>query len=226
MAFQPARPHEIRDRLRASLQYGVGNVSKVRVTRNQTIYNHGDRERVIYFIECGRVKLHTLLPEGRECLLGIYKEGDIFGETCLAGLEERQETAVAMTDATLRRIPDSTIRLQLNDTSLAESLLQYMAMRIFQQQQFSMNLLIRYSERRLGQMLLLLADSLGRPGPCSTCIEQKISHEELSEMVGTTRPRVSKFMRRFRELGLVDRDASRHLIIRMGKLSDYLSKIA
>lgn len=226
MAFEPARPHEIRDRLRAALQYGVGNVGKIRVTRNQTIYNHGDRESVIYLIECGRVKLHTLLPEGRECLLGIYQEGDIFGETCLAGLEERQETAVAMTDATLRKIPYSTIRPRLSDASLAESLIPYLAMRIFQQQQFSMNLFIRYSERRLGRMLLLLADSLGRPGPSSTRIEQRISHEELSEMVGTTRPRVSKFMRRFRELGLVDRDARRHLIIRMGKLSDYLSKMA
>jgi len=32
----------------------------------------------------------------------------------------------------------------------------------------------------------------------------RISHEELSEMVGTTRPRISLFMQRFHNLGLIE----------------------
>jgi hypothetical protein len=40
----------------------------------------------------------------------------------------------------------------------------------------------------------------GRPEP----IIAKISQETLAEMIGTTRPRVSFFMNKFRELGLID----------------------
>ncbi|MGB6996574.1 MAG: helix-turn-helix domain-containing protein, partial [Pseudolabrys sp.] len=55
---------------------------------------------------------------------------------------------------------------------------------------------------RLARVLLLLANfgKEGRPEP----IIAKISQETLAEMIGTTRSRVSFFMNKFRELGLID----------------------
>lgn len=47
-------------------------------------------------------------------------------------------------------------------------------------------------------------------------IEQRITHEELAAMIGTTRPRISTFMRRFRELGLIEFSAERFLIVKGG----------
>ena len=46
------------------------------------------------------------------------------------------------------------------------------------------------------------------------------------EMVGTTRPRISVFMQRFRNLGLIETNEDRFLIIREQKLSAYLAQIA
>jgi CRP/FNR family cyclic AMP-dependent transcriptional regulator len=40
----------------------------------------------------------------------------------------------------------------------------------------------------------------GKPEP----IELKISQETLAEMIGTTRPRVSFFMNKFRKLGFIE----------------------
>ena len=62
--------------------------------------------------------------------------------------------------------------------------------------------LFNSSEKRLARILLLLANfgKEGRPEP----IIAKISQETLAEMIGTTRSRVSFFMNRFRELGLID----------------------
>jgi hypothetical protein len=45
-------------------------------------------------------------------------------------------------------------------------------------------------------------------------------------MIGTTRPRISKFMQRFRNLGLIERSAEHFLIIKEKKLTDYLAQIA
>lgn len=44
-------------------------------------------------------------------------------------------------------------------------------------------------------------------------------------MVGTTRPRISTFMRRFLDLGLIEFSVERFLIIREVKLSVYLGKM-
>ena len=44
-------------------------------------------------------------------------------------------------------------------------------------------------ERRLGETLLMLGKRLGKPDPHSQQSQLDLRHEELSQMVGTTRPR-------------------------------------
>jgi len=73
---------------------------------------------------------------------------------------------------------------------------------------------------------LQLARTIGKKDPRSIRIEPKISHEELSEMVGTTRPRISEFMQRFRNLGLIETNTDNFLIIKEKKLATYLAQIA
>ena len=77
------------------------------------------------------------------------------------------------------------------------------------------------SKKRLNQTLLQLARTMGKKDPRSIRIELKISHEELSEMVGTTRPRISVFMPKFRNLGLIETNSDHFLIIKENKLTDY-----
>ena len=72
--------------------------------------------------------------------------------------------------------------------------MRYLAVRVADQQQIIANLVTVDSEQRLGQTLLQFARIMGKKDPNSIRIELRISHEELSEMVGTTRPRVSLFM--------------------------------
>ena len=45
-------------------------------------------------------------------------------------------------------------------------------------------------------------------------------------MVGTTRPRISMFMQRFRNLGLIETNENHFLVIKEKKLTDYLNHIA
>ena len=80
------------------------------------------------------------------------------------------------------------------------------------------------SEYRLGRTLLLLGDKLGKRGPFAIRIEHNISHEELSQIVGTTRPRVSGFIQKFRSLGLIEITAEHFMVIREKELANYLSR--
>ena len=180
---------------------------------------------MVYFIETGQIKLRLLSPEGKECLLAIHGSGDIFGELCLAGLA-RHESATAMTETKLKRILCSQFFARLSRDSLFEGFVRYLAVRVADQQQVIANLVTVDSEQRLGQTLLQLARTLGKKDPRSIRIELKISHEELSEMVGTTRPRISMFMQRFRNLGLIETNGDHFLIIKEHKLTGYLAQIA
>ena len=214
-----------KQQMRESLGQETLNSRPVTIAKHDHVYMCGDRDELVYFIESRQVKLFMLSPEGRERLLAIHTAGDIFGELCLSGLGARLETAIAMEDTVIKQIPCSNFFARLDRDALFEGFVRYLAVRIADQQQIIANLVTVESEQRLGQTLLQLARTMGKKDPRSIRIELKITHEELSEMVGTTRPRISKFMQRFRILGLIETSAEHFLIIKEKKLTDYLAQI-
>jgi CRP-like cAMP-binding protein len=159
-------------------------------------------------------------------MLAIHGPGDIFGELCLCGPGGRLETATAMEDTVLKQIPCVQFLKRLSRDDLLEGFVKYLAVRVADQQQVIANLMTVDSEQRLGKTLLQLARTLGKKDPRSIRIQLRISHEELATMIGTTRPRISAFMQRFRNLGLIESTEEHHLIIKEAKLTHYLASIA
>ena len=222
MIEQIPQTDRFKQELRESLQRESLNSRTVKIARHANVYTCGDQDEMVFFIESGRIKLLMLSSEGKECLLAIHSAGDIFGELCLSGSGARLETATAMEDTVLKKIPRSQFLAGLSRDSLLEGYVRYLAVRIAEQQQIIADLVTVDSEQRLGKMLLQLARAHGKQDQQSTRIELKISHDELSEMVGTTRPRISLFMQRFRNLGLIETNLDRFLVIHEIKLAAYL----
>ena len=223
---QTPQADQFKQQLRDSLERETKNSHALKVARHANVYTCGDQEETVYFVESGQVKLLMLSSEGKECLLAIHGAGDIFGELCLSGLGARLETATAMRATTLKQIPCGQFFARLSRDSLFEGFVRYLAVRIADQQQVIANLVTVDSEQRLGQTLLQLARTMGKKDPRSIRIELRITHEELSEMVGTTRPRISLFMQRFHNLGLIETNRDRFLVVKEQKLTEYLAQIA
>ncbi len=196
----------------------------IKLSRNDHIYASGQRDPMVYFIESGRVKL--LLPslEGKECLLAIRNSGDIFGELCLSGQSTRMETAVAMRDTTLKQMTHCSFIMGLKQELLLEGLVQYLAVRISEQQEITLAMATANSEKRLAKTLLYLSRCLGREDSNGIHIEQRFSHFELSKMVGTTRPRIGIFLKKFRALGLVRLTEQQCLVVEQERLAEYLER--
>jgi CRP/FNR family transcriptional regulator, cyclic AMP receptor protein len=77
--------------------------------------------------------------------------------------------------------------------------------------------LFNSSEKRLARTLLMLAH-FGKESRTETILPS-INQENLAQMVGTTRSRVSHFMNKFRKLGFVDYTGSGGLTVNSGLLS-------
>ena len=205
---QSLQVDEFKQQLRDSLRNETLNSQAVKVARHVNVYSCGDQDEMVYFIESGQIKLLMLSSEGKECLLAIHAAGDIFGELCLAGLGARLETATAMKQTMLKQIPCGQFFARLSRDSLFEGFVRYLAVRIANQQQVIANLVTVDSEQRLGKTLLQLARTMGKKDPRST-----------------TRPRVSLFVQRFHNLGLIETNKDRFLIIKETKLTAYLAQI-
>ena len=226
MIQQTPETDKFKEKLRESLQRETLNSRAVKIARHTNVYGCGDKDENVYFIERGQIKLLILSSQGKECILAIHTTGDIFGELCLSGLGARVETATAMKQTVLKQIPSTKFFARLSSDFLLEGFVRYLAVRVADQQQVIANLVMVDSEQRLGQTLLQLARTVGKKDPRSIRIELKISHEELSEMVGTTRPWISVFMQRFHNLGLIETNRDRFLVVKENKLIAYLAQIA
>ncbi len=108
-----------------------------------------------------------------------------------------------MADVTVLRIERAEmIRVLHAQPALAEVFTAHLLTRNSRVEADLVDQLFNSSEKRLARVLLLLANfgKEGKPEPITT----KISQETLAEMIGTTRPRVSFFMNKFRNLGFIE----------------------
>ena len=171
--------------------------------KDQIIYSQGDPASSVFFIQNGKVKKTVVSEQGKEAVVALLETGDFFGEGCLAGETLRLATVSAITKCVIARISKADItRVIHEEPAFAELFISHLLARNSRVEEDLVDQLFNSSEKRLARTLLLLANfgKDSRPEP----IIAKISQETLAEMIGTTRSRVSFFMNRFRQLGLID----------------------
>ena len=171
--------------------------------KNQIVYTQGDPSDSVFFIQSGKVKKTVVSEQGKEAVVALLGTDDFFGEGCLAGETLRLATVSAMTKCVIARISKADIaRVIHEEPAFAELFISHLLARNSRVEEDLVDQLFNSSEKRLARLLLLLANfgKEGRPEP----IIAKISQETLAEMIGTTRARVSFFMNKFRQLGLID----------------------
>lgn len=197
----------------------------VQLPRREVVYGCfglPDNDRSVYFVERGFVKVVATSRDGKECLLGIFTAGDIVGELCL-GDECRSESVVTMTPAVLRRMSSSRLMSSLDKEDVREEFIRYMANRMLEQQRLITDLVTADSEYRLAAILMHLAHKIGHQRGELLLINARITQEELSAMVGTTRSRIGLFLRRFVESGAVLRGRRGMLAVHEERMEEFMN---
>jgi CRP/FNR family transcriptional regulator, cyclic AMP receptor protein len=171
--------------------------------KNQIVYSQGDPADSVFYIQTGKVKVMVLSEQGKEAVVALLGTGDFFGEGSLAGQARRMATVSTMTECVIARMTKADIiRVIHEEPAFSELFISHLLARNIRVEEDLVDQLFNSSEKRLARILLLLANfgKESRPEP----VIAKISQETLAEMIGTTRSRVSFFMNRFRQLGLID----------------------
>jgi CRP/FNR family transcriptional regulator, cyclic AMP receptor protein len=198
--------------------------TNVEVGMNRNIFLQGERADSVYYLRQGTVKLAVTSEEGKDSIYAIAEAGELFGQGCLAGQLQRMSTANALTDCTLVRI-DRTVMANLlhEQHAVSELLTMDLLRRNIRYEEDLVDHLSNSSEQRLARSLLLLAH-IGREGK-TEAVSAKVNQETLAQMVGTTRSRISHFMNKFRERGLVDYNGRGELMV-TSKLLDVASSFS
>lgn len=169
----------------------------------ESIFAQGDEADAIYYIQNGNVKLTVESATGKKAVVAFLRHGDFFGEGCVARHSLRMCTATAVESSTIARVKRVDLaRIVHADSAFSKLFISYLLYRIGRIQQEFVDQIFSSSEKRLARILLQMAGFGPQKNPEPVLL--KVSQETLAEMVGTTRSRVSYFMNRFREMGLID----------------------
>ena len=157
----------------------------------------------VFYVQKGKIKITVASERGKEAVVGILGSGEFFGEGCLIGQPLRLATARAMADSEVMRVDKAEmIRVLHAEPAFGELFTAYLLTRNSRIEEDLVDHLFNSSEKRLARTLLLLANFGKEGGPQPITIP--ISQETLAGIIGTTRPRVSLFMNKFRKLGFID----------------------
>jgi len=185
---------------------------------NRRIFDQGQSADSLFYLRQGKVKLSVISKQGKEAIVATLSAGDFLGEGCLAGQPLRMATATTVTDCSLFRIEKSLmLRLLHEKHEISELFVEHLLSRNIRFESDLVDQLFNSSEKRLARILLLLAH-FGKESRAELVLPE-VNQDNLAQMIGTTRSRVSHFMNKFRKLGFINYSDNNGLMVHSGLLS-------
>lgn len=191
--------------------------------KEEVIYELGEKERILFFIQRGIVKVGTIIDSGREIIYDIRKDGDVAGElTCFEAPRRDRAVAIERTEAVPVPFAEAMDVLAKHPALLQDFI--EACGRALSEAYDQINRLAEGSvERGLVEVLQSLAAKLGHPAGKFVEIATYLTQEELSQMVVARRERVSTALNSLRRRGIVQYSPRGYLLIDIRALERYRS---
>ena len=188
----------------AALERVAAKLGQAEYRKRQTIFTAYDPSDRIYLLRRGRVKLYMLSEDGREITLAILEEGDLFGETVLVNPASRQVFAEALDDALVATMTRRDfLDLMRDHPDVALRVMAAIGERLMRTQQQVERLAFDDVSTRLARFLW---DEVARsPAPAGGVIRLPLAltHQEMANLLGTTRETLTATLNRFIDDGVV-----------------------
>ncbi len=181
-------------------------VTRKEYDKKETLFHQGDPGEEFMILTEGSVKVELMNAEGKELTLTILTPFQFLGELALLDDVPRSATVVSM---------EQSVLLSINKRDFARILESYPRMSIPMLRQLtrrvrvltddiaSMAFLDSYS--RVTRKILNLAEEMGQTGPDGhILIDRPLTHQQLANLVGTTRETVTKILNEMKDNGLLD----------------------
>jgi CRP-like cAMP-binding protein len=172
--------------------------------RSTPIYLPIDEADSVFVLAAGRVKICHGTPDGKQSILAFIDPGELFGELAIFDSGLRDEYAETLEPSTVILIPgDAMQRLLLDHPVVSMNLTRIMGLRRKRIERRLKNLLYLSNRDRLTHLLLELAERYGATVPEGVRLRIKLSHQDLANVIGSTRETVTVVLGELQSEGLI-----------------------
>ena len=207
------------------LEAGI-RVAERRFGHGGLIFSPGDTGERLYFLLEGTVRLYRIYGDHKEATVALLKEGDVFGELSLEAKTCQSVFAEAITASRVAVVRKPVLGEAIRrHPEFAIELLSAFSERLRQSDEKIDILLNRGVATRLAALLWHLADRFGVPDASGMALRPRLTHQDLANMVASTREAVSKVMSEFQRDGVIESRNRRVVIVNEVALAEHASKL-
>jgi CRP-like cAMP-binding protein len=185
------------------------------------ILREGSSAATLPIVVSGRVKMIHFLEPGKEVIIGIFGEGEMFAVPPVFDGAPYPATAVAMekTKLLLLARPDF-IRLLGESREFSFTVIEWLCAMLREKTATIQNLATASPAKRAGNVLLRLAQ---RNGPADKPLKIMLRRRDIAEMAGLSTETTIRVIRDFAEKKLVEIDRGKIVINDAMRLREYLA---
>lgn len=196
----------------------------MRLRRKQPVFHQKDMPTAVYIVKSGRICITTYSQTGMEQQLYIAEQGSLFGEhSCLLGAPH-MTSSVSIVESELYAIPTQVFltRIQEN-TSLNKVVMQIMC----RKNSILIGRLLSQSSsdslQRIAQFLVNMATEYGLPTEGGLEISIRFSHQDVANLLHTSRVTVTKAFQHLARLNIISRQKNRIVVSDLARLQQIAS---
>jgi CRP-like cAMP-binding protein/CheY-like chemotaxis protein len=185
--------------------------------KKEVVFHEGDYAVAIFFINSGRVRTYKINDDGKEYSVDLYGVGDFIGYLSIFEGEEYTETAEAMDDSEILKIPkEDFLELIFKNRDVSNRFIKMLAHNVVEKEEKLLNLAYDSVRKRLADALIVLQKKYKENN--NQDFEIAISRNELASIVGTSTETVIRTLSDFKDEGLISIKGSKISILKSKQL--------
>ena len=181
--------------------------------KREVVLHKGGSADALLFLLSGQLQVVDITEDGRAIGLRMLAPGDFFGEIALINESTRSASVVATSDVLVAFLPAATaLHLFSHSPSVAKQMLKHLAQKIQRDSEFRALLSINNTARRIYTYLSLLQKK-PEGGGFHPVVENLPTHQDIANMINTSRETVTRALLTLVQLGIVQKEANRLVIL-------------
>jgi CRP-like cAMP-binding protein len=187
----------------------------------ELIYLPNDHGDSALLLASGRVKMYHVTTEGKQSVLAFIDPGELFGEMAVLDAGDREEFAEAMEPSSIILIPGAEIqRVMAEQPVVSIEMTKLIGLRRRRIERRIKSLLYRSPRERMVCLLLELAERYGERSGEGLLLNVRLSHQEMSNVIGTTREMVTVMLGELRSQRMIDIRRRRIVLVQPARLAE------